>query len=242
MRTAADTPDWTRVADYPDSTTTTHREWRWEFLRRRPDYREAWEKYQGKGRPSPVMLGGAHGVFYALTDDVDGTRLRFGVSVIYDPCCKLTDDLIWRAGVFHPVSGCGVTSHPDSALRLGAALASRPGSVDQEMQRLSDRIAAERDAGIQDYRFNIAEPLEPQLTKARNYLRRIQEERFGKINTRRPSCELWPLYLRVLDARDSGASWQRIGRILWPSDAGETKNKARRTYDSAVGVRDNFPI
>jgi hypothetical protein len=80
------------------------------------------------------------------------------------------------------------------------------------------------------------------VAKARDYLLRIQEEYYGRRNTRRPSCELWPLYLRVLDARDGGASWQRIGRALWPNDAGDTKNKARRTHEQAAGVRDNFPL
>ena len=36
-------PDWTRVEAYPNPSTTTDLEWRWEFLRRRPDYREKWE-------------------------------------------------------------------------------------------------------------------------------------------------------------------------------------------------------
>jgi hypothetical protein len=92
-----------------------------------------------------------------------------------------------------------------------------------------------------DYRFTITEPLEPQIRKARELLMRLQEERLGKKkNTPRPSRELWPLYLRVLDARECGASWKSIGKTLWGSDA--AKDKARRTYESAIGVRDNFPI
>ena len=225
-------PDWTRAENYPEKMTDL--EWRWEFLRRHPDYRNAWLEWRGKRRnkwPLPVMGEGAD-ITYVLTDNMDEIRTRFGVSVLYDPRVSMSEDVISRAGIFYtrPVS----VDH-ESLVRLGAALAARHDSVEEAIRRVH-----QDSDGFVDYRFNITEPLEPQLKKARAYLSLEQSERHGKKNAYRPSRELWPLYLRVLDARECGASWTTIGKGLWGSDT--TRDKARRTYECAVGVRDNFPL
>jgi len=91
-----------------------------------------------------------------------------------------------------------------------------------------------------EYQFNIAEPLGPQIRKAQSDLLQAQEVLSGRKSTPRPSRELWSLYLRLLDARECDASWRTIGRTLYGSDT--ACQKARRTFDCAVVVRDNFPI
>jgi hypothetical protein len=68
----------------------------------------------------------------------------------------------------------------------------------------------------------------------------LQEEQFGKQVPRRPRKGNWPLYLRILDARECGASWQIIGATLWPGSKSNVKDKARHTHELAVAVRDNF--
>jgi hypothetical protein len=93
-----------------------------------------------------------------------------------------------------------------------------------------------------DYRFSLAEPLGPQIQRAAGVLRKAQEEGYGTKNTSRPSRELWPLYLRILDARECDASWKEIGQVFWPNDKGSVKDKARHTHEQARAVRDNFPI
>ena len=37
-------PDWRDVSQYPETKTTTLRQWAWEFLRRNPEYREQWDE------------------------------------------------------------------------------------------------------------------------------------------------------------------------------------------------------
>jgi hypothetical protein len=150
---------------------------------------------------------------YAVTDNHEAMILKFGVAVAYDPSRPMDD---WAAMcLFRPASGFIVRFDPK--------------------ERDDDRFA--------DYRFDIAKAIEPQFNKARGHLLALQADLHEtKKNTPRPSRELWPLYLRVLDARDSGVSWEKIGKTLWPTDKGKLKDKARRTHESAVGVRDNFPI
>jgi len=90
------------------------------------------------------------------------------------------------------------------------------------------------------YLFSLEEAIGPQIEKARHELLRQQQKLYGKKNPDRPSRELWPLYLRLLDARECGASWNTIGKTLWGS--GIAKDKARRTYESAIAVRDKFRV
>ena len=37
-------PDWGDATAYPKPGEITDRLWRWEFIRRMPDYREAWDR------------------------------------------------------------------------------------------------------------------------------------------------------------------------------------------------------
>ena len=171
------------------------------------------------------------GILTALTDDAQMARLRFGVSVIYDPRHRFDDWAAWQ--IF--LHAHGHAHFPSSAgpLHLGPVSFRTEAELENEIQRRSAIDNAYKDAGIIDYRFSLGKPLEPQLAKARHHLLKIQAELHGKKNTPRPSRELWPLYLRALDARDCGASWERIGKAFWPSDKGEVKDKARRAHDRA---------
>jgi hypothetical protein len=109
--------------------------------------------------------------------------------------------------------------------------------IDEE--KAKSRAAGE--AGIMLYSFDVSQPLAPQLDRAAATLEFWQERRFQKLNTRRPSRELWSLYLRALDAADAGATPTEMTSVFWlgldkkPSQAASTLKLAR-------AVRDNFPI
>jgi Proteobacterial transcriptional regulator-like domain len=227
-------PDWTSADCYPSPEKTSDRVWRWEFLRRRDDYRRAWMDCSAKG------IKTTEETVHAVGDDCDAARLRFGVSVIHDPCRAMSDDLLLRASVFWPIFGVVIAHQSESHFQAGAFLAERhPSLVDRGAKKLRDRAKADEDAGLVDYRFDLKRPLEPQLKKAKRHLQGVQEEFYGNRNTSRPSRERWPLYLRVLDARDAGASWSRITNELgFPPNS----NKARRTHELALRVQLNFPI
>lgn len=235
IRTRWGLPDWTLPQDYPDKITDL--EWRWEFLRRRPDYRQVWEETKSDAVTETygehkVQVTGEHG-------DWDSARLRFGVMFIYDPTSRMSDFVLSRAGVFCPLHGMDRARSAADTLRIMRSIYESK-NYHQAFQESVSRKFDLASRGIVEYRFNLARPLEPQIKDARIDLRRMQKERYGDKATQRPSRELWPLYLRVLDARECRASWKTIGKTLWDSDT--AKDKARRTYESAVGVRDNFPL
>ena len=111
-----------------------------------------------------------------------------------------------------------------------------------EAERYRKFEDAKEDAGIIDIRFDLTKPLSTQMRRCENFLLRMQRDFNAKqLNARRPSRELWSIYLRVLDARDCSTSWTKIGAHFWPGREGDLKDKARRTYEQAVSVWDNFP-
>ena len=178
-------PDWTRPDSYPQHTTDAV--WRWEFLRRRPVYRQRWE---------------------AVTT-LYPTKKVDGICVVRDP-------------------------------RLGTLCDPRSAAIPHDAASWLEKIHRERRIEREIYFFSLEEAIGPQIEKARDELLRQQQKLYGKKNPDRPSRELWPLYLRLLDARECGASWNTIGKTLWGS--GTAKDKARRTYESAIAVRDKFRI
>ena len=66
--------------------------------------------------------------------------------------------------------------------------------------------------------FDLDRPLSAQVESAATALRSLQEQLHGKQLQRRLHREKWPLYLRVIDARDAGETWETIGRELLKRD------------------------
>ena len=81
-------PDWTNPKAYP--ADLTYRVWRWEFLRRRNDYREAWDRWKNYATIAPPIVP-TRGLLSALPYDLKtetwepDMKGRFGVHDIYDP-------------------------------------------------------------------------------------------------------------------------------------------------------------
>ena len=99
------------------------------------------------------------------------------------------------------------------------------------------------ESGWRLFRFDITRALGPQLKEAERQLNAIQKGYSGKINTPQPRRDNWPLYLRALDAKDAGASYDLMCKAFWPDDfEKKTAQSARDTYEAADRLRNNFPI
>ena len=221
-------PDWTRADAYPPRTTD--REWSWEFVRRRPDYREAWERWK-------TTVASANGVTFARTDDPDATYLRFGVRVIYDPRRLMTDHDLRTASFFEAMQ---FILWDDPFLAICEL--EKEGAMAEASARLSKKEEAKRAAGLKDYRFNLNLPLEPQLNKARACLLDLQAKMYGKKATPRPRRNNWPLFRRALDARDCDATYAEMTAAFWPRVDHKTEQSARDIYKRAVELRDKSRI
>ena len=92
--------------------------------------------------------------------------------------------------------------------------------------------------------FDLNRPVGPQLQTAKMNLEALQLSRFDKVEKpKRHHLHKWPIYLRVLDARDAGASWSQIAEILPEDPKGKTvktPQSARDIYKAADTLRNSF--
>ena len=89
-------------------------------------------------------------------------------------------------------------------------------------------------------KFDLTEPLDAQLARAASSLKQIQEvflheigaaERLKEKTKRRLRKDRWPLYLRVLDARNEGASYKAIGTELKGIDCRDLSKMSQQHAD-----------
>jgi Uncharacterized conserved protein (DUF2285) len=83
-------------------------------------------------------------------------------------------------------------------------------------------------------RIQLHRPLKPQFD--------VLKKLFKKKENRSPRSQIrkWPLYLRVLDAMDSGASYKEIAQIL-PGHLARRPQTTRDTVKAATKLRDEWP-
>ena len=191
-------PDWRDSETYPKGDELSANEWRWEFLRRREDYREDWllhaessyrnreiaRQVHEKGHEYPVIppdsLGfGAH---------MPGCEDKYGVCFLLNPASPK-----FRLGLFPQTYGSVIG---DVARGVLPSLEAK------------GRVAI---------MFDLNKPLGPQIEQAKRTFTWVQAE-FDSVGERRKHSTKWPFYLRVIDARDSGETWEMIGTTLLSPD------------------------
>jgi hypothetical protein len=64
-------------------------------------------------------------------------------------------------------------------------------------------------------RYDLSRPIDPQAAEIKSVLENLRQEAFGKdVDLARQQRTQWPLYLRLLDAADNGASYKEMTVIL----------------------------
>ena len=201
-------PKWQDEAAYPSASNLTFTEWRWEFLRRNPNYRHDYD-----GRPEIEHGEGRSRFFervYKLVAPIDyrlsakdrstppaGEKLWFGDSDMF-----VDDRLSTRYANFHDIAR--IKTHADP--------------LDLFCRVMLDR------------------PLKPQF----DALCSLAQESQSRLKVVRAATGKWPLYLRVIDAQDCGASYSEIALIL--GHTAGTKHTARDYVKQAVRLRDHWPF
>jgi len=170
------TSDWRDEDSYSDLEGSTAKQWAWEFLRRNPEYREAWES----GDSASAAAWGLE----ELTDP-DGECPRF----------------------LPPSYGAMLIGERDQGVTVPA--------------------------GHVRYDFDLTQPLAPQLEKAGQDLRLVQEmeQQIGTMTPpvfRRQRRDKWVTYLRVLDAEADGAPQSEIGKHFFPKRSDRYPEHPRR--------------
>lgn len=214
-------PDWTDAETYGVNDYWDENRWRWEFLRRLPAYRAGFEA-------ALATLGDDRLEVSEDAQDVadwlirDGLRAwpfshpsaeKYGLSELYDPVISdwMTLGPEWSTGLVYG-------GFDTSELKLTSA------GVYEEVE--APHLTA--------FTFDLRRPLKAQLAEAHKELRQYQFEYFaygeglpdnmdiaeaekwalGMPKTPRLHRKKWLTYLRVLDAKEDGASLSKIAEIL----------------------------
>ena len=212
-------PSWTDAEAYPTADELDDLEWRWEFLRRRHGFRRDWLSFPLEFTPVSREL------YFAEVYDIDRP---------FDPRVSIRDvaqsiSVSTRRGtegtILYPYSGLapfhgGLLSQTIVDHRfLDRIIPTNP--------RLDDIFA----------RFDIGRPIKPQIAQAERYLQRLREEAYPKADeSARKRSHLWPTYLRLLDAKDAGASLRQMATIL-PAQVKHTDQQARAALAAAEQLR-----
>jgi hypothetical protein len=224
------TPDPRDGAAYPDPNSTSPAQWAWELLRRREDFRKAWIEIAEPfcdpktGEPDEARI------LRAMDTDpfCDPKTGYIRTDVTLPPYIKLRSPDGSNFEVVHPLKE--LADRFDLQLgpqgRLDPRRDERPGF-------LTNVVRAHPWGNTDAYgptvvktklehceiliRFNVAHPLDMQLEQARSILEHYARRAKSEPADRRPRWDMFPLYLRVLDAEAAGMSDAEAAKILFPN-------------------------
>jgi len=234
-------PDWRDRPTYEGLASLTDTLWRWQFLRRHAEYRQDWKIHaQGTYERELSCYGGNvervlpldHPDFKADIVYLAVNHTRALEEVInFNEACERLD----RYGL----RGCG----------MPAPWIDRPSKIffDETdgavLEGTGDKIGPLRvSLGQAMYMFDLKKPIAQQIKKAAKKLIGIQRFRMRKKVDQRLHRELWPDYLRILDARAEGITFSKMGQtILRVKDYDAAASRAKKAHDIAAHLAFNFP-
>ena len=214
-------PDWRDVAGYGDMAHWPGARWRWEFTRRREDYRKDFDKAS------------------KLTQSELNDRRR------------LDDRgrVVTTANVFARKYGLAyllnyrISDQPTDWLRFDKPF----GGVVTPIKEESATMLIPR--GVAAVTFDLAKSIDRQWRDARKGLISLQSSLQSKrpINPRKHKSK-WASYIRVLDARAADATWKEIGRsdvlgkhVRSNNSPADAPQAARQVWEAARHLMFNWP-
>ncbi len=191
-KNALGVPSWRNAHEYPDSDALTDSEWRWQFLRRRPDYRQAWLDYYDECQRKFDTLYKA-----GILDERD--RYRSVGSTLRAVCEPFGTDRIPAPWLEHPGFAFW---RPSFGYARGQISEHTP------IDSLIDQEAKWHGNGVMFFAFDLNRPFEDQVSSVRRHFDVCQRERLGQdLKPKRQHKRKWLTYLRAIDARDQGATY-----------------------------------
>lgn len=226
-------PDWKNAAAYPKPDDLDLTYWRWEFLRRRPDYREDFDAH------APLT----YEYEIAQAKATSPKTKRLSVVSPDHPAFRARLDYL----AYHKDNQADPAFHQalQRFLRYDLAYSGLPNPRCMRPLRLhferpfggflegplneKTRLSLREDQVM--FIYCLSRPLTSQEKLIGDLLRKMQAHRYGRKVDRRVRKKDWPRYLRVLDAKNAGLTYHEIGREL-----GLVKNLAD-LEDEAIASR-----
>ena len=224
--------NWMDKETYPGPDSLNDTFWRWEFLRRRSDYRADWAKYFPKTYE------------YDLACSKDPAYPARYKKPVFSP-----DHPAFKARMPNSLEKYHLSGLPNPAIAKPWML-----SFDSEYGRIYFGQGPDWMAGGEEVSlclpewkvavvFDLKRPLNAQLEKVKRDLQEWQSHQVGRKLERRKCRDEWPLYLRVLDAVELGVSPAEIGRVLFHlSDQEEAKARVEQLHKQATQISRYFPV
>lgn len=207
--------DWRKPADYRFPHGFPAHRWAWEFLRRNPDYREEWNAVLSRFRSKS-------GEFHEPQDWIE--RLRRGEYLVQtagmltdnpeDPAFSLPVKEAHKWGLQELVNP--LTDDPGELGFFGYGIL----RVMKEGASLKSRGPA-----YPIVVFDLHHPLKPQLQAIAPRLEHVQKSLGIKPKQAKLHRNLWPHYLRLLDADLDGRTPRQIADMLQYEDDGANEGK-----------------
>ena len=238
-------PNWKDAAAYPKPNDLSLTYWRWEFLRRRLDYREDFDAHAAPTYEFEMVQAKATSPkrkkIHVVPPDHPAFRASLEYLVYRD---GKQDDLVflqasrrfvrYDLGYRLPNPRCMTPTRLHFERAFGGFL---EGPVNERV------LTVLRDDQIH-VTYCVSKPLGPQEAFIQDLLRKIQKHKYGKKIGRRARRADWPSYLRVLDARAAGVPLHVIGKTVLKF-SGTDKQIANRVqqdiFKAAYELGINFP-
>lgn len=210
-------PDWKDAGAYPRPEDLSLTYWRWEFLRRRQDYKEDFEAHalptynfeiaEAKATPPQGkqirIVSPDHPEFRARLIYLAKQDSEEALTAFRQALNRLLPYDLSQSGLPNP--RC-VTPHRLQFEQGFGGFIFGPINDGRIYRPLRENQIA--------VIFCVSKPLAPQEAFAGHYLREIQKHKYGKKIGRRARRNDWPSYLRALDAKAAGVPLHVIGRTV----------------------------
>ena len=223
---------WASGETYPQPDSLNDTFWRWEFLRRRADYRQDWEKYFQSTYEYDVACA---------NDPNYPTRYQ---KKVFSP-----DHPAFKARMPNSLEKYHLSGLPNPTIAKPWML-----SFDSNYGRMyfgqgPDWLGGGEEVSLclSEWRvaavFDLKKPLSPQIDKVKTDLLEWQEHQVGRNLERRKCRDEWPLYLRVLDGVEVGVPFREIGhRLLDIKEDDVAEARIAQLYKQACQISLHFPV
>lgn len=208
-------PNWKNASDYAFTSSLDDLGWTWEFLRRNPTYREDYGK--AKNSLADVSSAEQH-LKFNVPPDSSNVRLWWNLGLswwIYGPIRDPARD-------DPPRFLTGFPWQPNSA-EAESFFAATPEESQDEEAAVPYQIPQVQRAGFALLVFDLRKPWGPQKIRAAAIFNARQAALSKGVIKFPPhkGSENWPMYLRVLDAREAKVTCAEIAMALLANEFGD---------------------
>jgi len=221
-------PDWQSETAYGNTDSWSNDRWRWEFTRRREDYRADFDAHaqQTYERALAVHTSMGHPAAKVLKPDDPGFSVGSTLALKYDLCGGMPNPRISEQPphciLFHNRSVRFYTGSGKDLLEGDTA----------ELFPIPE--------GWMGAILDLSKPWTSQADHIKAHFEFLQGER-GKVIRGRGHKNNWLRYLRVLDGREAKASWSVLADVAASNSDSATPQNAKQVWEAAQSLMFNWP-